>query len=128
MLKFGIAALVGKALNSFTLSKEGKDLGVTNDITNAIAAYLKNNAELEKEIIAEIDKARQHDITIGQNVSKFIINLRGLIRPVCTIAAFTWYIYAKLNNIELTSEDYSIIGGVLAFWFGFRSYDKKRLF
>lgn len=125
MLKLGIAALIGKALGSFSNSKEGKDLGITSDIANGIASYLKNNVELEKEIINEIDKARQHDIKIGENVNKFITNLRGLIRPLCTVAAFVWYIYAKLNHIELTSEDYSIIGGVMAFWFGFRSYEKK---
>lgn len=125
MLKFGIAALIGKALSSFKLSKEGKSLGITDDIANGLASYLQNNANLEKEIIAEIDKARKHDILIGENVSKFVTNLRGLIRPLCTIAAFIWYIYAKLNTIELTSEDYSIIGGILAFWFGFRSYEKK---
>lgn len=125
MLKIAIAGLVAKALSSFKSSTKGKDLGITDDIANGVADYLKNDKQLEKEMIAEIDKARQHDISTGKNVSKFITNLRGFIRPVCTIAAFTWYIYAKLNAIELTSEDYSIIGGILAFWFGFRSYEKK---
>lgn len=125
MLKIAIAGIVAKALGVLKNSDKGKTLGLTEDIANGIATYLQNNKELEKEIIAEVNKARQHDITIGQNVSKFVINLRGLIRPLCTIIAFVWYLYAKLNNIELTSEDYSIIGGTLAFWFGFRSYEKK---
>lgn len=125
MLKVAIAAAVAKALSAFKDSAKGKDLGLTQDITNGISAYLHANKNLEKQIVAEVDKARQHDIAIGLNASKFIINLRGFIRPLCTIAAFIWYIYAKLNNIELISEDYSIIGGTLAFWFGFRSYEKK---
>jgi len=43
-----------------------------------------------------------------------------------TFAAMSWYLYARTQGIELTQEDYAIIGGVLAFWFGFRPFEKRR--
>lgn len=125
MFKFAAAGIIAKILNSLVANKQVKDLGITDDVAKGITSYLQNNTKLEQEIVEEIDKARQHDIKTGQNTSNFVKNLRGSIRPICTIATFIWYLYAKLNHIELTSEDYSIIGGVLAFWFGFRSYEKK---
>jgi len=37
-----------------------------------------------------------------------------------------WYIYARLNDIPLQAEDYAIIGGIMAFWFGFRPFEKGK--
>jgi len=125
MFKIAMAGLMAKTLASFKKSKNGKDLGITEDIIDGVSTYLKNDSSFEKEVLAEVEKARQHDLSLSSQTSKFVINIRGLIRPLCTITAVTWYIYAKLNAIELNSQDYSIIGGILAFWFGFRSYEKK---
>ena len=124
-MKLAITAVIAAALSKFKGSKKALDLGISEDIINAVSSYLSKDIELDKNLTEQIKNAQDHDISIGQKLSKLVINLRGLIRPLCTIVILTWYLYAKLNNINLTTEDYSIIGGVLAFWFGFRTYEKK---
>ena len=124
-MKLAITTAIAAALSKFKGSKKALDLGISEDIINAVSSYLSKDIELDKNLTEQIKNAQDHDISIGQKLSKLVINLRGLIRPLCTIVILTWYLYAKLNNINLTTEDYSIIGGVLAFWFGFRTYEKK---
>jgi hypothetical protein len=71
----------------------------------------KMQAELQ-----DISDARSHDkASYGGG---FVDFMRGIVRPVITLAAFAFYVYAKFEAIGLTVEDYSIIGMVLAFWFG----------
>lgn len=71
----------------------------------------KMQAELE-----DVADARAHDkAAYGGGLVDF---LRGIVRPLITGAAFTFYVHAKINGIPMTIEDYSIIGMILAFWFG----------
>jgi len=125
MFKILTAGLVGKALSSFAKSKKGIDLGLNDEIVKAVSEYLERDVKLEKEILSQFESARDHDLNMANKNSNIINNIRGIVRPVCTFIAFAWYLYAKINNIILTVEDYTIIGGILAFWFGFRSIDKK---
>ncbi|MCP4355505.1 MAG: hypothetical protein GY793_07720 [Proteobacteria bacterium] len=125
MLKILTAGLLGNALSSFAKSKKGIDLGINDEIVKAVSEYLERDIKLEKEILSQIESARSHDLNTSSKNSSIINNIRGIVRPICTFIAFAWYLYAKIHNIALTVEDYTIIGGILAFWFGFRSIDKK---
>lgn len=71
-----------------------------------------------------LKSAREHDKASYGDV--LVDRLRGLVRPVCTMIAISWYVYARVNDIALGHEDYAIIGGILAFWFGFRPFDKRK--
>tara|TARA_Y100001960_G_C14503829_1_gene742972 strand:- start:228 stop:629 length:402 start_codon:yes stop_codon:yes gene_type:complete len=129
MFKLAVAGVIAKILSNFAKSDKAKSLGINDVVVNEVSNYIKADKIFEQEIdqhlSKELEKARKHDNDINSQVSSYVINIRGLIRPICTVAAFIWYVYAKLNNIDLDSQDYSIIGGILAFWFGFRSYEKK---
>lgn len=128
MFKFLTAGILAKTLSSFAKTKEGKNLGLTDDIIQGISKYIETNNDFEKEILKQAELARQHDLKSSEKNSQYINNIRGAIRPFCTLIAFAWYLYAKLNNIELNGQDYAMVGGILAFWFGFRSLDKKSKF
>jgi len=79
---------------------------------------LKQGGELKKiEIeLQSISDARAHDKqSYGGGAVDF---LRGIVRPVITLSAFSFYVYSKYSSIPLTKEDYAIVGMILAFWFG----------
>lgn len=73
----------------------------------------------------QLKSARMHDAQIFDATDKFSNTLRSSVRPIITIAAMGWYIWARANGVPLEGEDYAIIGGVLAFWFGFRPFEKR---
>lgn len=75
--------------------------------------------ELNKLFADSLNSARDHDkASYGIWIVDFF---RGMIRPVITMAFGTLFVVAKLYpelGIVLTTEDYAMIGGVMAFWFG----------
>ena len=123
--------LITTLLSAFKEKRDdlAKDIGVKPEIVerigHAFEAYLSKDERILKMAQEQIDKARAHDIQT-QTKDIWIINfVRGLVRPLTTFAAFAWYIYARTEGVALTSEDYAIIGGIIAFWFGFRPFEKK---
>jgi hypothetical protein len=58
--------------------------------------------------------------------------LRGLLRPLTGFLFVGFYIWSKvcihfgMNPIVLGQDDYVIIGGILGFYFGLRSFYDKR--
>jgi hypothetical protein len=96
-------------------------------VSAAVSDFLTQDERAQAAVMAEIEKARQHDVALGENTPPIVALLRGLVRPVITLAACFWYIYARMAGIELTVEDYTIIGGIMAFWFGFRPFEKGTL-
>lgn len=95
-------------------------------VSNAIGDFLGRDEKAQMAIMAGIDKARDADTAMNaQGVMPPVVNLlRGLVRPVVTIVAFFWYVYARCMGIVLGAEDYAIIGGIMVFWFGFRPFEK----
>ena len=93
------------------------------------ATKLKVELEFTKMIFLGIDKAREHDkASYGTHWSGRVVDFfRGMVRPVITFTAFAYFIYMRVNGFELPENDYYIIGGILAFWFGgkFLSKDAK---
>lgn len=108
-----------------TAQKAGVAPSQVEQIGQALQSYLTQDERLQQQILAEVEKARQHDIATRVTHEPIVNIARGLVRPVITFTAMAWYVYARMNNIPLQPEDYSIIGGILAFWFGLRPFEKS---
>jgi hypothetical protein len=106
-----------------------KSVGISEDavarVGNVVGDLLSKDEKLLAQASAEIEKARQHDVATSGKAPPIVELLRGLVRPLVTLGAFLWYVYARANGIEMAPEDYAIIGGVVAFWFGFRPFEKR---
>lgn len=125
-----ILPIVGVILNALRndkakfASSSGTSPDVIERIASSLQDYLTRDDKTWAAVSLEMENARQHDIaTLNTNIP--IVNLmRGIVRPIITLTAFSWYVYARANGILLSAEDYAIIGGILAFWFGFRPFEK----
>ena len=106
--------------------KTGVQSSVVASVIEQANSYLQKDERVAKQLAEEVDAARQHDIKTFDTADAFSNRLRSLVRPLCTFICLGWYIFARVNHIPLTPEDYSIIGGVLAFWFGFRPFEKRK--
>ncbi len=83
----------------------------------------------------------KHDMKIGEGASTWVINLRASVRPVVTYlfvgllitvdVAGIWYAYstgvafADAMNLVFSDDEMSILGAIVAFWFGSQSFSKK---
>ena len=105
---------------------KGVPQNAVDGVLDAFEAFATKDERAQKFAAAQMEKARQHDIATFDKTDIFTNRLRSSVRPLTTFVAMSWYIYARLNNIPLTAEDYTIIGGILAFWFGFRPFEKRR--
>ncbi len=99
---------------------------VVEKVGKAISVHLEKDERLLVKAAEEMEKARQHDIVTQVKDIPLVNLVRGLVRPVITFVAMGWYVYARMENIPLQQEDYAIVGGVLAFWFGLRSFEKRK--
>lgn len=94
-------------------------------VSSVVTDFLSQDERALESIMSEIDKARDHDTAMAAANSMPLVNLlRGLVRPVITLAAFFWYVYARCVELPMNGEDYAIIGGIMAFWFGLRPFEK----
>lgn len=107
-------------------SEAGVDEGIVGKVLGAVEAYATKDERMQAFLAEQIDKARQHDIATFDKTDLFSNRLRSTVRPLTTFAAMGWYIYARLHDIPLAAEDYAIIGGVMAFWFGLRPFEKRQ--
>lgn len=105
-----------------------KQTGVSKEavgqVGDLLEQYLTRDERAMQVVMAEIEKARQHDAATLSAVP-IVELLRGLVRPVITLTAFAWYVLARVQGVTLTPEDYALIGGIVAFWFGFRTFEKR---
>lgn len=105
----------------------GIDESIVSKVLGAAQQEFQNDMELRRQIDAQIENARQHDVALIEHNSRWVNDLRGTVRPLITILCVVWYIYSRVNEITLATEDYAVIGGVVAFWFGVRPFEKKTL-
>lgn len=94
-------------------------------VLGAFTDFIQRDDKAKALVASYIEQARQHDIATFDKSDKFTNRIRSLVRPVCTLLTLSWYIYARVMGIPLTPEDYTLIGGVVAFWFGVRSLEKR---
>ena len=80
--------------------------------------------KIEEIIRKDIASAREHDkASYGIN---YVDAIRGLVRPVITAGICSFYIYAKVYNVDLENYDYAIISSILAFWFGGKAIEQLK--
>lgn len=124
-LATGLFSLI-KGGTSSIAKETGVDEGIVSKVVNAVEAYTTKDERAQKFLAEQMELARQHDIATFDKDNVYVNALRSSVRPLVTFSAMGWYLYARVNGIELLEEDYAIIGGVLAFWFGFRPFDKRK--
>lgn len=106
--------------------KTGVSVDAVGKVGTALQDYLTKDERALKAVMDEIDRARAHDVALAAGAPPVVELLRGLVRPVITLTAFAYYVGARVAGLELLPEDYTLIGGIVAFWFGFRSFEKGR--
>jgi hypothetical protein len=106
-------------------AKTGLSVETVGKFSGVVTDLLTKDERLASIIMTEIEKARAHDAGMNSvNAVPIIALLRGMVRPVITLTAFFWYIYARCVGLPLSGEDYAIVGGIMAFWFGLRPFEK----
>ena len=127
-----VLPIIGGLLGLFKGNKKGiaeqagVEVGVVDKVIGAVEYYATKDERYQKFVESQIKNARAHDIATFDKTDKFSNRVRSTVRPFVTFTAVIWYIYARVSEIPLTGEDYAIVGGILAFWFGFRPFEKKR--
>ena len=93
------------------------------------------------------EAALKHDEKVLERASTWVVNFIGTVRPVVTYifvlelcAVNTWiayYVYKnphlvlnmddliRLSDIIFSSDEMAMLGGIIGFWFGSRSWAKK---
>ena len=108
------------------LAKEAGVDGETFDkVSGAIEKFMGKDERMQKFLAEQVESARQHDMATFDKSDKFSNRLRSSVRPIITFTAFAWYVYARYTGIDLTQEDYAIIGAIMFFWFGARTFEKR---
>ncbi len=103
----------------------GLSVETVSKVSGAVNDLLTRDERARAAVMEEIDRARAHDTAMNAAQDIPLVNLlRGLVRPVITLTAFFWYVYARCTGVEMLAEDYAVIGGILAFWFGVRPFEK----
>jgi hypothetical protein len=91
--------------------------------------------------------AYDHDKKVMDNASRWVVNFVGTVRPMvtyifvlelCAINAWiAYYIYSRpslitniddlirLSDIIFSTDEMAMLGGIIGFWFGSRSWSKK---
>lgn len=129
----GLAVPVIEAVVAYLSERKGdvaRDTGLSVDtvgrVSDAVSAYLSKDERAVEAVMAEIDKARLHDTSLNTpNLPVWVAASRAMVRPVITLTAFLWFIYARCSGVAMGAEDYAIVGGIMAFWFGFRPFEKR---
>jgi len=132
MLQLAVPVLTGilralSARKSEISKTSGVAENVVSEVLGAAENYASKDERLQAQIFQELADARAHDMGTFDKTDTAANRLRSSVRPLVTFAAMGWYVFARIEGIELMPEDYAIIGGVLAFWFGFRPFEKVKL-
>jgi hypothetical protein len=93
------------------------------------------------------EAALKHDEKIMERASTWVVNFVGTVRPIvtyififelCAINAWiAYYVYSRpslvtnmddlirVSDIIFSSDEMAMLGGIIGFWFGSRSWSKK---
>lgn len=93
-----------------------------------------HEVEMEKYLAEDIQNARQmYIVELMQLKGKFLNFIRGFVRPYLSYIAGSIWAYTIVDKIITKSRpllsplDYSIIGAVIAFWFGSRFLERGKI-
>ena len=97
--------------------------------------YAKHEIEIDNMLLEDVQSARDMYIIELQQLKGKVINfVRAIVRPYLSIMAGTIWGYTIVQRIItkstplMTPWDYSLIGMVMAFYFGARYLEKGKLF
>ena len=102
----------------------GVNEGVLETIQHAFTDFITKDAQAQAAINKGLQDARDADAKTFDPTIHWVNAMRSAVRPVCTFVAMGWYVYARVAGIPFGPEDYAIVGGIIAFWFGFRPFEK----
>jgi hypothetical protein len=93
------------------------------------------------------EAALKHDEKVLEKASTWVVNFVGTVRPVvtyifvlelCSINAWiAYYVYSRpslvtsmddlirVSDIIFSTDEMAMLGGIIGFWFGSRSWSKK---
>ena len=93
------------------------------------------------------EAALEHDAKVLERASTWVVNFVGTVRPIvtyififelCAINAWiAYYVYSRpslVNNMDdlirvtdiiFSTDEMAMLGGIIGFWFGSRSWSKK---
>jgi hypothetical protein len=93
------------------------------------------------------EAALKHDEKIMEKASTWVVNFVGTVRPIvtyififelCAINAWiAYYVYSRpslvtnmddlirVTDIIFSGDEMAMLGGIIGFWFGSRSWSKK---
>lgn len=91
--------------------------------------------------VQEREALYQHDIEIGQRASRWVVNLRAIVRPIITFGLFAIFLTVELFGCYYAfyrGEDFDVAlqilwnhdtqtiwASIVAFWFGTQAFSKK---
>ncbi len=92
-------------------------------------------------MVQERQAMYQHDVEIGRGASRWVINLRAMVRPTITFGLFTIFLFVELfgcyyavrsgSEFELVlkmlwnHDTQTIWASIVAFWFGTQAFSKR---
>ena len=121
-------------------------------LAQGYAAQQKTEEIRTDQIAMETDAqmtvaAYDHDKKIMDNASRWVVNFVGTVRPMvtyifvlelCAINAWiAYYVYnnprlvlsmedlIRVSDIIFSTDEMAMLGGIIGFWFGSRSWSKK---
>ncbi len=108
---------------------------------------MQTNAQIAETEAAMTQGAQDHDKAVLAKASTWVANYIGTVRPTITYifvielvlinAWLAWYVWyneklitnledlVKFSDIVFSTDEMSMLGGIIGFWFGSRGWSKK---
>ena len=108
---------------------------------------MQTNAQIAETEAGLIRSAQEHDKTLLENSSRWVVNFNATVRPVVTylfvieliainifLAVYLWhkpYLIQDFDSLMryvdliFSEDEMAMLGGIIGFWFGSRNWGKK---
>jgi hypothetical protein len=108
---------------------------------------MQTQAQMAEAEAGMVRGAQDHDKTIIENGSRWVVNYIGTVRPTVTyifvaelvainifLCLYLWNNPGLITNMDdvlqytdiiFTSDEMAMLGGIIGFWFGSRNWSKK---
>lgn len=109
---------------------------------------MQTNAQMAQAEAEMTQGAQEHDKAVLAKASTWVANYIGTVRPTITyifvlelvlingwLAWYVWYNEKLITNLEdlvrfsdiiFSTDEMSMLGGIVGFWFGSRNWDKRK--
>ena len=108
---------------------------------------MQTNAQIAETEASLIRSAQDHDKTLLENSSRWVVNFNATVRPMVTylfvieliainifLAVYLWhkpYLIQDFDSLMryvdliFSEDEMAMLGGIIGFWFGSRNWGKK---